>query len=242
MNVILLGSSGGIGNELVNVLSSKKNHNLYCFQRKKSKIKIQNNCKYFYGDLNDEKIFKKNLSQIGKNIKFDALVSNFGITKQQKTRDIKEQNNIFLENINTNLISTFNKINTCINIIKFKKNISSFVLISSLSAHLGFPNNPGYAASKGGINSLVRSLMKDYMNEGFRFNSISPGYVKTNMTVNTWKNKKKFIEKQIPLGRWGKPKEIANVIYFLISNYSSYINGQDIIVDGGWSKNSFYNS
>ena len=58
--------------------------------------------------------------KIGKNIKFDALVSNFGITKQQKTRDIKEQNNIFLENINTNLISTFNKINTCINIIKFK--------------------------------------------------------------------------------------------------------------------------
>ena len=82
--------------------------------------------------------------------------------------------------------------------------------------------------------------MRDYISSGFRFNSISPGYIKTKMTLGSWRTKRKFIEKHIPLRRWGKPDEIANVVEFLISTKSSYINGQDLIVDGGWSKNSFY--
>ena len=60
------------------------------------------------------------------------------------------------------------------------------------------------------------------------------------MTLGSWRKKRKFIERHIPLKRWGKPYEIASVVEFLISGNSSYINGQDLIVDGGWSKNSFY--
>lgn len=239
MNIILLGSSGGIGEAIIKVLIQNKQNRIYCFQRSPSKNNTLQK-KIFIGDLNDQDHFLKNLNKINKKIKFDALICNYGVTFIQKSKILSLSNFNFSSTVQNNLISVFNNINLCLNTLKFKKNISSFVLISSLSAHLGFPNNPGYIASKGGVSALTRSFMKDFSNYGFRFNSISPGYIKTKMTSTSWKLKKKFIENHIPLRRWGKPNEIANVVEFLISNKSSYINGQDIVVDGGWSKNSFY--
>ena len=70
-----------------------------------------------------------------------------------------------------------------------------------------------------------------------RVNSIAPSYIKTKMTEKSYKNKKKrsYIAKKSLLKRWGDPKEISSVVLFLCSSGSSFINGQEILVDGGWS-------
>lgn len=239
MNIIILGSSGGLGSSITNLLSKEKANNLFCFQRK-NETNVKRNCNFFYGDLNNFDQFKLNIDNLNPKLIFNALICNFGVTEKKISNNFNEQIKTFENTISNNLFSTFKSIKYCLKKLEFKKNNSSFVFISSLSSHLGFPNNPGYISSKGALNSLTRSLMRDYLSSGFRFNSISPGYIKTKMTLGSWHTKRKFIEKHIPLRRWGKPDEIANVVEFLISTKSSYINGQDLIVDGGWSKNSFY--
>lgn len=201
---------------------------------------MKKNCNFFYGDLNHFDEFKLYIDSLNKKKSFDALICNFGQSEKKISADINTQIKIFENTISNNLFSTYKNVKYCLKKLKFKKNNASFVFISSLSSHLGFPNNPGYISSKGALNSLTRSFMRDYHKSGYRFNSISPGYIKTNMTLGSWRKKRKFIERHIPLKRWGKPYEIASVVEFLISGNSSYINGQDLIVDGGWSKNSFY--
>ena len=96
--------------------------------------------------------------------------------------------------------------------------------------------NPGYVASKGGINSMTRSLAEDYSKKQIRVNAILPGYVKTKMTEKSWLDKKKKLNRseRIILDRWGTPRDIADACLFLGSDLANYINGQEIYVDGGW--------
>ena len=101
---------------------------------------------------------------------------------------------------------------------------------------MGFPNNPGYVSSKGALLSLTRSLALDYAKFGIKVNSISPGYIKSGMSITSYKNQKKRMTRQqrTMVNKWGEPKDLFGAIEFLISNKSSYINAQDIIIDGGW--------
>lgn len=120
-----------------------------------------------------------------------------------------------------------------------KKKIENFSLIniSSLGEKFGFSNNPSYQTSKAALSQFTRSLAKDYSIYGFRFNNIMPGYIKTNMTIRSFKNKSKSKERidRVPLNRWGNSKDLIKICEFLLSNNSSYINGATIPVDGGWS-------
>ena len=104
------------------------------------------------------------------------------------------------------------------------------------AAELGFPNNVAYVASKGGLKQLTKAMAIDLAKKNIRVNSIGPGYVKTKMTKNSWINlrKRKKRSERIILKRWAEPEDIANVCVFLGSNLASYINGQEIYVDGGW--------
>ena len=90
--------------------------------------------------------------------------------------------------------------------------------------------------SKNIILNLSKSLALDLSKKKIRVNTISPGYIKTRMTNKSYNNKKRYklIKSRTILNRWGKPEEIAKPVIFLLSSGSSYINGSDIIVDGGW--------
>ena len=110
----------------------------------------------------------------------------------------------------------------------------SIINITSLNSELGFPNNPAYVATKGGLKQLTKSLAVDLGKYNIRVNNIGPGYIKTNMTKQGWKNNKQAIEDRTILGRWGKPEDLIGSIIFLLSDASSYITGQDIYVDGGY--------
>ena len=83
---------------------------------------------------------------------------------------------------------------------------------------------------------LTKALALDYGKFGIRVNSISPGYINSGMSKKSFKNRKKNLErkKRMIIRRWGSPKDLFGVIEFLISEKSSYITGQDIVVDGGW--------
>ena len=123
-------------------------------------------------------------------------------------------------------------------LLKIKNNI---INITSLGAHQGFKNNPSYQISKSGLSQLTRAIAKDFGEFGVRANSICPGYIKTNMTIKSYRSpiKKKIYENRTMLKRWGKPEDLTGACIYLLSPMSSYVTASEIFVDGGWSKNSF---
>ena len=88
---------------------------------------------------------------------------------------------------------------------------------------------------------MTRAIAKDFGEFGIRSNSICPGYIKTNMTIKSYRNpiKKKIYENRTMLKRWGKPEDLTGACIYLLSPMSSYVTASEIFVDGGWSKNSF---
>ena len=116
----------------------------------------------------------------------------------------------------------------------------SIINITSINAELGFPRNPAYNASKGGLKMLGKAFAKDWSKFGIRVNYISPGYIKTEMTSKRFANKKTRLERQNQtlVGRWGEPDDLLGPCIVLVSNASKYMTGQDLYVDGGLIINS----
>ena len=110
-------------------------------------------------------------------------------------------------------------------------------MISSINATLGFPDNPGYVAAKGGLTAMTRALAVDLGKRQIRVNSIAPGYVHTKMTELSYQDSDTHKERmrRTILGRWGEPEDLAGAAIFLASKASAYVTGQEILVDGGWS-------
>lgn len=115
------------------------------------------------------------------------------------------------------------------------------VNICSLASHQGFPDNPSYHASKGGLLALTRSQAVDFQPFNINVNSISPGYIKTNMTAQSYQDplKKELRSNRTILKKWGQPEDIARALFFLASGEGDYLTGTDIKVDGGWTSNGF---
>ena len=112
----------------------------------------------------------------------------------------------------------------------------SIVAIGSVQAHLGFGGRAAYTAAKAGVSGLVRSLAVEWAPLGIRVNSVSPGYIATQLVENNLAsgvlNEAQLLNR-IPANRLGKPAEIADAVWFLASPAASYITGVDIVVDGG---------
>lgn len=119
---------------------------------------------------------------------------------------------------------------------RMKEYGGSIVNITSLGSIQGFPNNPQYCVSKGGLRMLTKALAVDWGKYNIRVNNVCPGYIKTNMTRDSFNNinLKHKRDNRIILDRWGGPEDVANAVEFLLSDKSSYITGIDLIVDGGW--------
>ena len=121
-------------------------------------------------------------------------------------------------------------------VAKFMKNGGSIINVCSIASFYGFPNNSSYAASKGGLRQFSKALALDLSKKKIRVNNILPGYIKTPMTIKSFKNKKinKLIKNKTILNRWGDVSDIVGPVIFLSSSSSSYITGADFFVDGGW--------
>lgn len=222
LNIVITGHRRGLGKKLYDYLSI--NNNVIGISRRKKKSDKDN---IYSCDITNFQELKKIFSEIKK---IDVLINNAGISRYSKNQILN-----FDQIVKTNLNGMFYCSTLAINKLNKSKD-PKIINISSINAYQAFPNNPGYVASKGAVLSLTRSLALDYSKYRIKVNSISPGYFKTDMTINSFKNKKKNIERKnrTILERWGDPEDLIGIIDFLISNKSSYITGQDFVVDGGW--------
>lgn len=174
-----------------------------------------------------ENLVKETISKFGK---IDVLVNNAGITKDGLIAMMKEE--AFDRVIDINLKGTFNMTR---NVVPYmmKKRCGNIVNISSVVGVAGNAGQSNYAASKSGIIGFTKSLAKELSARNIRVNAVAPGFIDTDMTSVLTDKVKENIYAQIPLKRMGDTKEVANVVYFLSNDESSYITGQVINVDGG---------
>ena len=165
--------------------------------------------------------------------RLDILINNAGVTYTQKFEDYDRDS--WYKTLEVNLCSPFFLSQKLLPLLK-KSESASIINITSLNAELAFPDNPAYVSSKAALAGLTRSMALDLGQLGIRVNSIAPGYIKTKMTGESYKNPVKRQERsnRTVLGRWGTPNDLLGPLLFLASSMSSYVTGHSLFVDGGW--------
>ena len=120
-----------------------------------------------------------------------------------------------------------------------KRRTGSIINITSLGAERGFPDNPAYIASKGGLKMLTKAYAKTLGSFNVRANNLGPGYIVSDMTRLSYNDPKLYEARrqQTLLGRWGESADLIGACIFLASDASAYVTGQDLYVDGGWTAN-----
>ena len=160
--------------------------------------------------------------------KIDILVNNAGITRDGLMLRMKDED--FDAVLDTNLKGAFNMIRACYSVFIRKKS-GRIINISSVSGIMGNAGQANYSASKAGVIGLTKSVARELASRGITCNAVAPGFIQTDMTENLGDNNP--LLNSIPLGRMGKPEDIAAAVAFLASDSAAYITGEVLKVDGG---------
>ena len=166
--------------------------------------------------------------------KLDGIVTVAGILSLQEFT--KTDDTIWHNVIDTNLSGSFYSARAAIPHLQ-KQTAGSIVFVSSQIGLVGHPLGAAYAASKAGINGLTKSIAIELAPNSIRVNAVAPGPVVSDMTAKARADEKRYnsLLADIPMGRFGQPEEIATIINFLLSEASSFITGQVIVADGGFT-------
>ena len=162
--------------------------------------------------------------------KIDVLVNNAGITRDTLLMRMSEED--FDKVIEINLKGTY-LVTKAVTKYMMKKRQGSIINLASVVGIVGNAGQCNYSASKAGIIGFTKSVAKELASRNIRANAVAPGFIATDMTSVLSDSVKENINAQIPLKRMGTAREVAEVIYFLGSEKSSYITGQVINIDGG---------
>lgn len=165
--------------------------------------------------------------------KIDILINNAGITKDTLLMRMTDEQ--FDDVINTNLRATFKMCRAAI-MPMMKNRFGRIINMASIIGAIGGPGQANYAASKGGMIAMTKSIAAEVASRGITANCIAPGFIKTPMTDVLSDELKKSYLAQIPAGRFGEPEDIANACVFLASSEASYINGQTLHINGGMGR------
>ena len=157
------------------------------------------------------------------------LVNNAGITVDRLLIRMKEED--WDRVLQVNLKSAFNCTKAVVR--HMMKTGGSIVNISSVIGVMGNAGQANYAASKAGMIGLTKSIAKEYGERGVRVNAVAPGFIRTRMTDALDEKTKQELFRAIPLKKLGEPLDVAHAVYFLLSEYGSYITGEVINVNGG---------
>ena len=237
-NIFISGAGKGIGFALT-LEALKEGAFVYALIRSRKdgkKFKNLRNIKIFYGDIKNNQLIKKIILQSIKDKKeISGVVNNAGIRQRldfNKIRynDLKKifENNFFSVFFVMQLFAKY--------FIKYKVP-GSIVNLGSIVGKLGFKQLSGYASTKSALTGLTKSFATEMSKYNVRANVVNPGFTKTSY-FKKFKSRKKLYNwtlSRIPMNRWGEPEEIASLICFLLSKKSSYITGEEINIDGGWT-------
>ena len=235
MKVFVTGSSGGIGAAICKKFK-ENNYSLILTSSSKKKIEdLKNiygdNHSYYSLDLSDVDNLQDNLNIISKDHKdISVIVNNAGITDDSLV--IRMSNENWSKVIQTNLSSNYQIIKTLLpNMLSNR--YGKIIGISSIVGSTGNPGQANYVASKSGMVGLYKSIALEVAKRNINVNTISPGFISTIMTDTLKDEQKETYLSRIPMSRFGKPEDVANLVYFLSSDDSSYITGQNFHINGG---------
>ena len=233
-NLLVTGGAGGIGSEIASY-ASKKGYRVGLIDANHEKLKeveskIENSIS-LPADITKEKSVKEALDLFGETP--DALVNCAGIVRfgnllEQKVKDFEDV-------INVNLLGCFIVSCSVARLMK-EKGSGNIVNISSISGGKHPAIHTGaYAATKAGIVMLTEQMSLEWGKEGIKVNAISPGFIDSGMSSSHYADptERKKREEMVPAQRIGSAEDIAKVVMFLLSEDSSYIHGENIVVDGG---------
>ena len=179
-------------------------------------------------DITDKGAVKSLFSDLNQ---LDILINAAGIIRREAELDP----DVFEETINVNLNGTMRACAAARSLLS--QSSGSIINIASMLSYFGGGLVPGYAASKGGIMQLTKSLAIAYAGDNIRVNALAPGWIKTPLTENLQNDDKRSeaILSRTPLGRWGTPEDLVGPALFLIGSDAKFITGSLLNVDGGYA-------
>ena len=179
-------------------------------------------------DITDKGALKSLFSDLNQ---LDILINAAGIIRREAELDP----DVFEETINVNLNGTMRACAAARSLLS--QSSGSIINIASMLSYFGGGLVPGYAASKGGIMQLTKSLAIAYAGDNIRVNALAPGWIKTPLTENLQNDDKRSeaILSRTPLGRWGTPEDLVGPALFLIGSDAKFITGSLLNVDGGYA-------
>ena len=233
--IFITGASGGIGSAICEKFI-KKSFKLVLTSSSDEKIlklkeKYGDNHYYYKVDLSDPENLQTSLDEISKVHKdITIIVNNAGKTHDNLIFRMKSEQ--WSEIIQTNLNSNYQIIKSFLpNMLSNK--YGKIIGVSSIVGSTGNPGQANYVASKSGLVGLYKSIALEVAKRNINVNIISPGFISTKMTDNLNDEQKKNYLSKIPMMRFGEPDDIANLVFFLSSDDSSYITGQNFHINGG---------
>jgi acetoacetyl-CoA reductase len=238
---LVTGGMGGIGTAICQQLSTNGAHVIAAYNRngdhkaaekwRAEQQKLGFDVDIYYADVSSfESCAEMTKAIESKYDAIDILVNNAGITRDVPLHKMEaEQWQIVLK---TNLDSIFNVTRHVINGM-IERAYGRIINISSINGQKGQYGQSNYAASKAGIHGFTKSLSQEVARKGITVNTISPGYIETNMVMAVSEDIRKKIIEQIPVGRLGRPEEIAHAVSFLASITSGFITGTNLTINGG---------
>ncbi len=164
--------------------------------------------------------------------RLDILVNNAGIVRMAPLDETSLED--WNEVISVNQTGVFLGMKHAIPAMR-RAGSGAIVNISSIAGLIGLPNIPAYQASKGAVRLLTKNAAVQYAADKIRVNSIHPGRIETPMTAPLAPERREMVLRLTPLGRDGKPEEVAYGVLYLASDESSYVTGTELIIDGGYT-------
>ena len=238
-NVLVTGSSRGIGAEIAKTLAGFGlkvwvNYRSGAAEADKVKEMIESaggNAAVIGFDVSDEAAFIDAIKTIVDcDGELSYLVNNAGITNDKLALRMKTED--FMSVINANLTSCFIGCRESMKVMR-KKKFGAVVNIASIVGETGNGGQTNYSASKGGVIAMTKSFAIEAATSGIRYNTITPGFIATEMTDVLSDEVKESFTSKIPMARFGEAREVAEATAFLLSDHASYITGETLKVNGG---------
>ena len=238
-NALITGASRGIGAEIARVLA-KNGVKVWINYRSKPELadalkeeieKAGGEAAVICFDASIEDDFVAGIKTIiDSDGELSYLVNNAGITNDKLAMRMSVED--FKKVIDANLTSTFIGCREALKVMS-KKRFGAVVNVASVVAESGNMGQANYVASKGGVIAMTKTFALEGAARNIRFNSVTPGFIDTDMTKNLPEKVKEEILNKIPLKRLAHPREVANAVAFLLSDEASYITGETLKVNGG---------